>query len=102
MSRTRGINVTPINAAALATATVPEQVAELLTDFGVLALATGTNGTEYLVCQEGVGWVARDAFASWLPPVAADFGTVDLADFIRTFGARLDCNHADWVWRLTA
>lgn len=91
---------------------------------GPYALATAKDGTEYLIDTEGVGFplddqpVQFDVFLStetsfsMFPSVvssmtreeihaAATGETVDLADHIRTFGARLDRNHHLWYDLLT-
>ena len=89
--------------------------------FGPYGLLTGANGSTWLVCNEGVAWEVheaapldlyteqRDADGTkisfgiaprWSLRVEADAlaaartgESVDLADFIRVFGDRLDANH---------
>lgn len=104
MARTRGITVRTLDLTGMTAAPVYEY-----------AMATGPDGTVYVICSEGVGWqVTPDRpliVDTWSGEVtvilddvrtAAAAGTdVDLADHVRTFGSRLDSNHAMWVRRLT-
>jgi hypothetical protein len=79
------------------------------------ALAEAPDGRTYAICSEGVGWeVTEDrplivdtfagGYALSLSEVTdrAERGTdVDLADFVRTFGARLESNFFQWSYRLS-
>ena len=75
-------------------------------DYGY-AIGTAANGDLYVICTEGVGWpvsvacgfsgFTRDA----LLESARKYGTrVDLADFVRVFGDRLEVNFRLWVRKL--
>ena len=76
------------------------------------------NDTRYaLVCDEGVGWEQQDKYLINVPTNIGQMGlyngsielsvdviksclsgaTADIADFVRTFGARLDNNV--WTWQ---
>lgn len=83
-----------------------------------MALATAPDGTEYLLGVEGVGWpvtdednefdvfLSKETSFSMFPSMVLSLSReqlhdalgdeVDLADHVRTFGARLDDNHAMW------
>lgn len=89
------------------------------------AIATDQAGNHYLLCSEGVGWEAQDIdgvptftldlyvesagyiaiMASATLRIAADdlldepTTEVDLADFVRVFGGRLEDNF--WIWHRT-
>jgi hypothetical protein len=86
------------------------------------ALATAPDGTDYLVCEEGVGYPLHDTdntFDVWfssehsfqmLPAMTltltadevkalATGEVVDLADHVRVFGGRLEDNF--WLWHST-
>jgi hypothetical protein len=77
------------------------------------ALAT-VRGTAYVLCTEGVGWEVTedrplivDTFGGEYTLTLAEVreraerGTdTDLADFVRTFGARLDSNFYGWHRRI--
>lgn len=70
------------------------------------ALAYDKDGTGYVICSEGVGWslfnYLQGADKDDLLKQAQDEGTdIDLADFIRQFGARLESNYALWRARLS-
>lgn len=90
------------------------------------AKATAPDGTRYVICSEGVGWVVSDTENvdidlydkteggfNIVPNLTANLSTteidefpvtetVDLADFIRTFGDRLEQNFRTWHANLTA
>lgn len=86
--RTRGIIVQPVK--------LPEG-AEFGYGWGRHAIAFDHMGTAYIICQEGVGHAIMAADVDQCTP---DGPPVDLADFIRTFGHRLDENHYMWVRKL--
>lgn len=80
------------------------------------ALATAGADT-YVICSEGVGWKVSDSEpltvdrwngAAYDMPLTevlhrADNGTdVDLADFVRTFGSRLESNFHAWHYRINS
>lgn len=86
--RTRGIIVQPVK--------LPEG-ADFGYEYGPHAVAADHAGQAYVICQEGVGHaITADEFAS----CTVDGPPIDLADFIRTFGSRLDVNHYMWVRKL--
>lgn len=89
------------------------EIADVSPAYGY-AYATGTDGTEYVICTEGVGWKLTDSdplvVDYWdrvrMVPIAtvrelAARGTdTDLADFVRVFGARLESNFYGWQRRI--
>lgn len=108
--RPRGIKVRTLDAEALKALTGASPVYSL-------AYAE-QGGTSYLLCSEGVGWVISESepaeFDAWFPGMSQGlcrlpFATVralatdeiDLADFIRVFGSRLESNFYGWHRRLT-
>lgn len=123
--RPRGVTVRPLDLSAYAEAAFESyRAAHPDTEYTRArmehwAYAVAADGSEYLVSDEGVGWGMDDdpnEFGAWMqsdtqfsmiPSVTvtltadeirhvATGDPVDLADFIRTFGARLDRNHAMW------
>lgn len=78
------------------------------------AYAMGPDGTEYVVCSEGVGWVVDDSHPLVVDTFSGGYslpldtvrdraiaGTdVDLADHVRTFGSRLESNFWSWHYRI--
>lgn len=126
-TRTRGITVQRLDLTALKAQALtflqqskPDVTGVMLSP-GNLAIATTPSGKTFVVCDEGVGWeisadkpVVIDVSASrensfdLLPSAAftlreqeiADLPRgeeVDLADFIRAFGARLESNFHIWA-----
>lgn len=85
------------------------------------AYAVGPDGTEYVICSEGVGWLVSDdvplivdtmsgpsgMYGEYNMPLteirelAARGTDTDLADFVRVFGARLESNFYGWQRRLS-
>lgn len=85
------------------------------------ALATAADGTQYLLCDEGVGYPVDTALEVYIDtdhgdgsstvsmfadrevrlPDPGQYATdgIDLADFIRVFGTRLESNF--WLWHRT-
>lgn len=93
-TRTRGINV---------------QTLDLTVDGMTTALAFDPSGKAYVICTEGVGWEVGSGFkVNDYDPSAPAYTvsdlvhdhttgeTVDLADFVRTFGSRLEANFGTW------
>lgn len=85
-------------------------------DFGRLmnyALADAPDGRTYALCSEGVGWmvdadnplevegIGRAATVTLDELQSAPGKLVDLADFVRTFGGRLEANFSMWHWKLS-
>lgn len=87
--RTRGIIVQPV--------TVPDGALWAYGPYARHAVGFDHEGQAFLICEEGVGHaIDSDQFDL----CKLDGDPIDLADHIRTFGARLDSNHYQWVRRL--
>lgn len=73
---------------------------DLTVDDLPVAVGVAPDGTVYLICTEGVGWEVKDeGFEGKSPEDLQDLTTgelVDLADWVRVFGARLESNF--WLW----
>lgn len=64
------------------------------------ALVQDVNGQGYLICTEGVGKaITQEEYDRLSHTVTGQ--QIDLADFIRTFGSRLEDNYHFWYNRLT-
>lgn len=125
-TRTRGITGCVIDSAKLAKLIAsqliengarPEVTTDIYPEDCILVLSD--SGAEFaLINTEGVGtysdgiqsltaWYTRGVYGTVLYSISlpfravealdTDHETVDLADHIRTFGARLDSNHQGWV-----
>ena len=70
------------------------------------AVAVGRDGEIYILCSEGVGWKVKESTFTFNDYDRNDIplltimqhvtGEMDLADFVRSFGDRLECNFALW------
>jgi hypothetical protein len=102
MTRERGIMVRTLDLTGMTAA-----------PFYSYALAT-VGSESYVICSEGVGWLVSDdeplyvdTMAGEVVVILADVLTaarqgadVDLADFVRSFGDRLECNFYLWHRKL--
>lgn len=66
-------------------------------DYYSHAVAFASDDTVHLICSEGVGCAITAEDIDRMKMVGEP---MDLADFIRTFGGRLDANHYMWTRRL--
>jgi hypothetical protein len=101
-TRTRGVSVRVLRASDVpesVRAGMPLRVRDYLLSYGSAALAQDPAGRWVALCSEGVGGDIADP-AEWLASDAPT-ETVDLADYVRTFGARLESNFYVWRSRLT-
>lgn len=93
--------------------TVKRLPVELRVDNMDTVLGEAPNGKLYVISTEGIGWGLKDGTfvtndydpdaRKWTPEElkAAAGEEVDLADFIRTFGDRLERNFSIWRHALT-
>lgn len=81
MARMRGIMVQPVNS---------EDYLPYRSAIGV-----DPDGQTYLICTEGVGHPIGEETFELVGPM------VDLADWVRTFGSRLEVNFRLWAHTLT-
>lgn len=89
--RTRGIIVQPVK--------VPEGAEFAYGPYYSHVIAQDHTGQWYIICEEGVGRPITDAELAQCT-YTTDMPPVDLADFVRTFGSRLETNHYMWVRKL--